>query len=107
MKAIEIKHISKRYGKIEALKDVSLSVDRGEIFGFIGPDGSGKTTLFRILATLLLPDKGEAKVLGNDVIRDMKLIRQRLGYMPGRFLFTKTCLLKRTFSFLPICLARQ
>lgn len=85
MKAIEIKHISKRYGKIEALKDVSLSVDSGEIFGLIGPDGAGKTTLFRILATLLLPDKGEAKVGGNDVIRDMKLIRQRLGYMPGRF----------------------
>ncbi len=85
MKAIEIKHISKRYGKIEALKDVSFSVDRGEIFGLIGPDGSGKTTLFRILATLLLPDKGEAKVGGYDFIRDMKLIRQRLGYMPGRF----------------------
>ncbi len=85
MKAIEIKHISKRYGTVEALKDVSFCVDRGEIFGLIGPDGSGKTTLFRILATLLLPDNGEAKVEGNDVVRDMKVIRQKLGYMPGRF----------------------
>lgn len=82
---IEVSNISKSYGKVNALTDVSLSVGRGEIFGLIGPDGAGKTTLFRILCTLLLPDKGVARVEGYDVVRQMREIRQRVGYMPGRF----------------------
>lgn len=85
MKAIEIDNISKRYGKLQVLNDVSLSVSEGEIFGIIGPDGAGKTTLFRILATLLLADSGSAKVCGLDVVRDMKQIRRIVGYMPGKF----------------------
>lgn len=78
-------HISKRFGKVTALDDASVSVNRGEIFGLIGPDGAGKTTLFRILATLSLADAGEASVAGFDVVRDYREIRRRIGYMPGRF----------------------
>ncbi len=85
MKAIEVAHIGKHYGKVEALHDVSFSVERGEVFGLVGPDGAGKTTLFRILATLLLADRGTASVAGFDVVRGMSGIRRRVGYMPGRF----------------------
>ena len=85
MNAIEVSHISKRYGKVQALSDVSFSVDKGEIFGLIGPDGAGKTSLFRILCTLLLPDAGTATVDGFDVVQQMADIRRRVGYMPGRF----------------------
>lgn len=85
MKAIEVNHISKRYGKVEALRDISFSVEQGEVFGLIGPDGSGKTSLFRILATLLLPDEGTASVDGYDTVKQMRDIRRRVGYMPGRF----------------------
>ena len=83
--AIEVSGISKRYGKVVALKDVSFDVKEGEIFGLIGPDGAGKTSLFRILATLLLADEGEATVCGFDVVKGMKDIRRCVGYMPGRF----------------------
>ena len=85
MSAIEVGHISKSYGKVKALQDVSFSVDKGELFGLIGPDGAGKTSLFRILCTLLLADAGTATVDGFDVVRQMKDIRKRVGYMPGRF----------------------
>ncbi len=84
-KAIEVQSVSKRYGKVHALSDVSFSVGRGEIFGLIGPDGAGKTSLFRILATLLLPDGGKASVMGHDTVTDMASIRKRIGYMPGKF----------------------
>ena len=77
--------LGKRYGEVVALDDVSFDVHAGELFGLIGPDGAGKTTLFRLLATLLLPDAGEARVLGRDVVRDHREIRTRIGYMPGRF----------------------
>lgn len=77
--------ISKSYGKVEALKGVSFAVEQGEIFGLIGPDGAGKSTLFRILTTLLLADKGTAAIGGLDVTSDYKQIRTRVGYMPGRF----------------------
>ena len=83
--AIEVCHVSKRYGKEEALHDVSFSVGRGEIFGLVGPDGAGKTTLFRILATLLLADGGRVAVDGFDAVRGMKEIRRITGYVPGRF----------------------
>ena len=85
MKAIVVNGISKRYGKVEALRNVSFSVDKGEIFGLIGPDGSGKTSLFRILATLILADEGTATVEGLDVVRGMREIRKLTGYMPGKF----------------------
>ena len=80
-----INGISKRYGKVQALQGVSLSVGEGELFGLIGPDGAGKTTLFRLLTTLLLPDEGSATVCGLDLVKDYRLIRQQVGYMPGRF----------------------
>ena len=82
---ISVNGISKSYGQVKALQQVSFSVGRGEVFGLIGPDGSGKTSMYRILCTLLLPDEGTAQVDGFDVIRQMKQIRSRVGYMPGRF----------------------
>ena len=85
MRAIEVNHISKNYGRVKALQDVSFSVDKGEVFGIIGPDGAGKTSLYRILCTLLLPDEGTASVDGFDVVGQMKDIRRRVGYMPGKF----------------------
>ncbi len=84
-KAIVVKSVSKRYGKVQALRDVSLSVAQGELFGLIGPDGAGKTSLFRILATLLLPNEGRASVLGFDTVDGMRDIRKRIGYVPGHF----------------------
>ena len=84
-KAIIVEGVSKHYGSQEALCEVSLEVERGEIFGLIGPDGAGKTSLFRILATLLLPDTGKAMLDGYDVVKDMRSIRRRVGYMPGKF----------------------
>ena len=85
MNAIEIQHISKSYGSVVALDDVNLSIPSGSIFGLIGPDGAGKTTLFRILTTLLLPNKGTATVAGFDTVADMLEIRKCVGYMPGKF----------------------
>lgn len=85
MYAVRIDDVIKCYGKVEALKGVSLSVRPGELFGIIGPDGAGKTSLFRILTTLLLADSGTATVCGLDVVKDYKAIRRRVGYMPGRF----------------------
>ena len=85
MNAIEVSHISKSYGNVKALNDVSFTVGKGEVFGLIGPDGAGKTTLFRILCTLLLPDQGTATVDGFDVVKQMEEVRRHVGYMPGRF----------------------
>ena len=85
MNAIEVNSISKHYGKVQALRDVSFSVDKGEVFGLIGPDGAGKTSMYRILCSLLLPDAGTATVDGYDVVSQMKEIRKRVGYMPGKF----------------------
>ncbi len=85
MNAIEIKNISKSYGDIKVLDDVSFEVQKGELFGLIGPDGAGKTTLFRLLTTLINPDAGAATIEGLDMINDYREIRTRVGYMPGRF----------------------
>ncbi len=85
--SIDIKNLTKVYGKekIVAVDNITFSVNKGELFGLIGPDGAGKTSIFRILTTLLLPDKGSAIVDGFDVIKDYKQIRNRVGYMPGKF----------------------
>lgn len=85
MLPVEVQHISKTYGAVHALKNIDFNVSAGELFGFIGPDGAGKTTLFRILTTLLIQDEGKAYVQGFDTVKDYKKIRKIVGYMPGRF----------------------
>lgn len=85
MSAIEIHNLSKCFAKTKAVDNVSFCVEKGELFGLIGPDGAGKTTLFRLLTTLLNPDSGNAKVDGCDIVEDYIAIRSRVGYMPGRF----------------------
>ena len=85
MISIDVQHISKSYGKVKALQNVSFAVGKGEVFGLIGPDGAGKTSMYRILCTLLLADEGTATVDGFDVVKQMTEIRKRVGYMPGRF----------------------
>ncbi len=99
MNAIEVHHISKSYGKVKALDDVSFSVGKGEVFGLIGPDGAGKTSMFRILCTLLLPDKGTASVDGYDVRKQTKEIRRRVGYMPGKFSLYQDLTIEENLQF--------
>lgn len=82
---INIQNISKSFGKVQALQDVSLQIESNEFFGLIGPDGAGKTTLLRILTTLLLPDTGSVSVGKYDLVKDYKILRQLYGYMPGKF----------------------
>lgn len=82
---IEIKDLSKRYGSFQALDNISMNIDAGTVFGFVGPNGAGKSTTMSILATLLLPDSGIAKVSGFDVTRHPKEVRRRIGYMPDFF----------------------
>ncbi len=87
MTDVVLNNISKSYNKgaVKAVKDVSFSVDQGELFGLIGSDGAGKSTIFRMLTTLLVPDSGNASVLGSDILKDYQAIRRQVGYMPGRF----------------------
>ncbi len=85
MSAIIAERLTKRYDRITAIHALEFSIQRGELFGFIGPDGAGKTTLFRILTTLVVPDEGRATVNGLDVVGDFKALRRSIGYMPGRF----------------------
>ena len=85
MEAIVVNNVSKSYGRVKALDDVSFTVGKGEVFGLIGPDGAGKTSMFRILCSLLLPDEGTAAVDGFDVVGQMRDVRCRVGYMPGKF----------------------
>lgn len=82
---VSVENLQKSYGGVKALRGVNFSVEQGEIYGIIGPDGAGKTTLFRLLATLLVADSGSAIVDGFDAAKDYKQIRKRIGYMPGRF----------------------
>ena len=96
---VTISGISKQYGSVEALKAVSFSVERGELFGLIGPDGSGKSTLFRILTTLLLPDAGKATVCGFDSVDDYTQIRRCIGYMPGKFSLYQDLSVKENLDF--------
>ncbi len=97
--SIKLKNISKSYKKQEALKDISFEVRKGELFGLIGPDGAGKTTLFRILTTLLIADKGIATVSGFDVVKDFKIIRNSVGYMPGRFSLYQDLTVEENLNF--------
>jgi ABC-2 type transport system ATP-binding protein len=98
-KVIESTDISKKFGLAQALKDITFSVDESEIFGFIGPDGAGKTTLFRIIATLLRPDNGEMKILGMDCITGFKELRKNIGYMPGRFSLYQDLTVEENLNF--------
>ncbi len=98
-KAVIASHISKSYGALQALDDLSFEVNRGEIYGIIGPDGAGKTTLFRILTTLMLADKGEAYVEGLHVVNDYKAIRHLIGYMPGRFSLYQDLTVEENLNF--------
>lgn len=97
--SIAVRNISKTFGKTVALDNISFDVVKGELFGFIGPDGAGKTTLFRILTTLLLPDKGTATVEEFDVIKDYKAIRSISGYMPGRFSLYQDLTVEENLNF--------
>ncbi len=101
MEAVSINSLSKSFNKgaIQALDAVSFSVQEGELFGLIGPDGAGKTTLFRILTTLLLPDSGEATVYGWDIRSDYQKIRRELGYMPGKFSLYQDLTVEENLSF--------
>ncbi|MGJ7033010.1 ABC transporter ATP-binding protein [Niabella hirudinis] len=94
-------HISKSYNKgaVPALADVSLAVKKGELFGLIGPDGAGKTTLFRILTTLLPADRGQARISGYDVVKDFKQIRRTVGYMPGKFSLYQDLTVQENLTF--------
>lgn len=85
MSEVSVRNVSMSYGRVRALDGVSLEVEGGTVFGIIGPDGAGKTTLFRIMTTLLLPDAGEVRVCGCDVRKDFMEIRRMIGYMPGHF----------------------
>ena len=97
--AIHCESVTKNYKEIVALKNVSFDVKRGEIFGIIGPDGAGKTSLFRILNTLILADSGSASVDGFDVVNDYKEIRKRVGYMPGKFSLYQDLTVEENLSF--------
>ncbi len=85
MSSVIVQNLIKTYGQVKAVDNISFEVEKGELFGIIGPDGAGKTSLLRVLTTLLLADSGTATVLGYDVVEDYQAIRNRVGYMPGRF----------------------
>ena len=99
MNSIEVNSVSKSYGAVQALRNASFSVGEGEVFGLIGPDGSGRTTLFRILCTLLLPDSGTVTVCGYDAVSQMAEIRKRVGYMPGRFSLYEDLTVRENLEF--------
>lgn len=98
-KALIVENISKSYGKTIALQTVDFSVSKGEIFGVIGPDGAGKTTLFRLITTLLIPDSGKITVFENDTVFDYKNIRKNTGYMPGRFSLYQDLTVEENLNF--------
>ncbi len=101
MNAVELHRVSKTYAKgtVTAVTDVSFAVKRGELFGLIGPDGAGKTSIFRVLATLLLADSGTAYIDGFDVVKDYKHIREIIGYMPGRFSLYQDLTVEENLNF--------
>lgn len=97
--SISLSNIRKSYKKVKAVQDISFVVNPGELFGLIGPDGAGKTTIFRILTTLLIPDDGTATVAGFDVVKDYKAIRKSVGYMPGRFSLYQDLTVEENLTF--------
>jgi ABC-type multidrug transport system ATPase subunit len=97
--SIKVHNISKSYNKISAIDAISFEVKEGELFGLIGPDGAGKTTIFRILTTLLLANKGSATVAGFDVVLDYKAIRNSVGYMPGKFSLYQDLTVEENLNF--------
>jgi ABC-2 type transport system ATP-binding protein len=103
MKSVKVDNLVKNYGTkkavINAVQGVSFEVDKGEIFGIIGPDGAGKTSLFRMLVTLLLPDGGTATVDGSDIVKDFRAIRNKVGYMPGRFSLYQDLTVEENMNF--------
>lgn len=101
MSIISVRDLKKTYnrGKTQALKGINFNVEQGEIFGLIGPDGAGKTSIFRILSTLILADSGSVEVDGYDVVKDYKAIRQHIGYMPGRFSLYQDMTKEENLSF--------
>lgn len=99
MDAIVVNNVSKSYGPVQALSDVSFAVGKGEVFGLIGPDGAGKTSMFRILCSLLLPDAGTAVVDGYDVVKQMREVRSRVGYMPGKFSLYQDLTIEENLNF--------
>jgi len=99
MESVVVDNVKKCYGQVSALKGVSFSAHKGEIFGLIGPDGSGKSTLFKIMTTLLLPDSGTVKVAGYDVLKDYIEIRNIIGYMPSKFSLYKDLSVEENMKF--------
>lgn len=101
MAEVQLNNIVKTYnnGTIKAVSDVSFSVEKGELFGLIGPDGAGKTSIFRMLTTLLLPDAGSATVNGFDIVKDYKQIRSTVGYMPGKFSLYQDLSIEENLNF--------
>src|SRR3569832_204980 len=101
MQAVTLQNITKTYGKEKtvAVDNVSFSVNQGELFGLIGPDGAGKSSIFRMLTTLLLPDGGSATVDGLDIVKDYRAIRNQVGYMPGRFSLYQDLTVKENLDF--------
>jgi ABC-2 type transport system ATP-binding protein len=99
MFAISVNNLDKYYGDTKALDNISFSINQGELFGLIGPDGAGKSTLIRILTTLLLADKGDAAVAGYDVVKNYAEIRKRVGYMPGRFSLYSDLSIRENLNF--------
>jgi ABC-type multidrug transport system ATPase subunit len=101
MEAVVVKNLIKTYGKEKtvAVDDVSFSVNKGELFGLIGPDGAGKTSIFRMLTTLLLPDGGSASVDGHDIVKDFRQIRSSVGYMPGKFSLYQDLTIEENLNF--------
>lgn len=97
--SISLSNISKSYKNLRAVENITLSVNHGELFGLIGPDGAGKTTIFRILTTLLIANEGSATVAGFDVVKDYKAIRNSVGYMPGKFSLYQDLTVEENLSF--------
>ena len=99
MASVTLKNITKKYGDLVAVDEVSFEVEKGELFGLIGPDGAGKTSIFRVLTTLLLPDGGTASVEGHDVVKEFQEIRNKVGYMPGKFSLYQDLTVKENIEF--------
>ncbi|WP_433832042.1 ATP-binding cassette domain-containing protein [Flavobacterium anhuiense] len=99
MASVTLENITKKYGDFVAVDEVSFEVQKGELFGLIGPDGAGKTSIFRILTTLLLPDGGSATVEGHDVVKGFQEIRNKVGYMPGKFSLYQDLTVKENLDF--------